>query len=488
MIGTTRRRFLSLTAASVACETARMAWGQRVPDQAIEARLEIGAEKGPTMPLAFLGLSYEAAQLADPSFFSASNIGLVNEFRSLTSSGSLRLGGTLSDLAQWWDPSVQPKRPALSPAVVKGESRFEWTLTTPSVARDRYAFITPHSIKELRGFLDATGWSAIYGLNLGTGTAEQAGAEGACVADTLGEKLTALQVGNESDLFKYRLRPRSWDFPDYWSQYQQFVKAVHERSPGAPFAGPDTAGFGWLLPYANKAGRHPQFLSSHYYAMGPAGAPGVTAQKLLSQHASLAALIEAARHAMSVHDLPYRITEANSCWHGGMPGASDAYASALWVIDFMLQAAQGGVSGVNLHGGGLHGIYSPIVGDSSTGYAARPITKGMRLANEFAGATFLSSKFRTNGVQAVAYAARKQDELLIAIVNKDARPIRCVLNGDAGMNPKRATLLTAPTLGSKTGIELRDISVKKNLVVLPSYTAILIRDLSLRGSLTKASE
>jgi hypothetical protein len=39
------------------------------------------------MPADFVGLSYEVQQLADPSFFAASNIGLIRQFKALAPRG-----------------------------------------------------------------------------------------------------------------------------------------------------------------------------------------------------------------------------------------------------------------------------------------------------------------------------------------------------------------------------------------------------------------
>lgn len=159
-------------------------------------------------------------------------------------------------------------------------------------------------------------------------------------------------------------------------------------------------------------------------------------------------------------------------------GVSDAFASALWVIDFMLQAAQGGISGVNLHGGGLDGVYSPIVGDPDVGYTARPITKGMKFANEFAGETFVTSRFRANGANAAAYVARKGNELLIGIVNRGARMVNCTLGGELAVYPKEAMALTVSSPGSKTSIEFRNIALNGKRILLPPYVALLIRCMS----------
>jgi hypothetical protein len=59
------------------------------------------------------------------------------------------------------------------------------------------------------------------------------------------------------------------------------------------------------------------------------------------------------------------MTEGNSCYHGGQPGVSDAFASAPWAADYSLRVAQAGYGGVNLHGGG-EGYYAPITGEPNT--------------------------------------------------------------------------------------------------------------------------
>ena len=53
------------------------------------------------MPADFVGLSYEVQQLTDPTFFAASNLGLVRQFKALAPHGVLRLGGNTSEFA-WW--------------------------------------------------------------------------------------------------------------------------------------------------------------------------------------------------------------------------------------------------------------------------------------------------------------------------------------------------------------------------------------------------
>ena len=134
------------------------------------------------MPADFIGLSYEVQQLADPSSFSARDIGLIRAFKGLTSRGVLRLGGNTSEFV-WWKPapnSPEPEHPQTR--VIKGEPKAQ------------YYAVTPEAVRNLAGFLKATGWTCLYGIGMGTNTPERAAEEAEFVARTLGASLQYYQL------------------------------------------------------------------------------------------------------------------------------------------------------------------------------------------------------------------------------------------------------------------------------------------------------
>ncbi len=141
------------------------------------------------------------------------------------------------------------------------------------------------------------------------------------------------------------------------------------------------------------AGKHPDidFLTAHYYAEGPPADPKMTLEYLLHRGNDPAsdeiAIVQAATKVLGKG---FRMSEGNSCFHGGKPGVSDTVASALWCADYMLQVAQAGYIGVNLHGGG-NGLYTPIAGSLEEGFSARPVYYGMLLAERFAGSTLVNA-------------------------------------------------------------------------------------------------
>jgi hypothetical protein len=432
------------------------------------------------VPLDFTGLSYESPQLMNPAFFSAENTALVKLYRELSPSGVLRTGGNLSAFTAWRDDPSVPLTEAELAAADKGKKYWEWDLTDPTIRNGkRIAVFTPESIKALAGFLEATNWKLIYGLNFATGTPEQAAAEAACVQSIVSKRLVGFQLGNELDFWVGGFRPKDWSFDTFYAQWSEWVRIVRMSAPHAPFAGPDVAiRLDWMEQLAQKQQKDLALLSKHHYAMGPAGDPRMDGKHLLGPDPDVAKEIESAQRATAIAGVRFRNTECNSCFHGGQPGVSNAYASALWCADYMLTLAQGGHAGVNLHGGG-NGYYSPIVGDAASGIVARPIYYGMQFAQAFAGATMVEGAL-AGTARATAYAAEKDSGLLVALINKDAAAMTIALDKKsiAGMRVASVSKLSGPSLNSLDGVTFADTPSLKGTpgeFNLPPYTALMVR-------------
>jgi len=454
-----RRRFVAGLAAGVAAASLR-GFGQSAT-----AKLEIGAATGKRIVRDFTGLSYESAQLANPEFFSAKNTQLIELFRGLSPSGNLRLGGGSSEFTTYSDSD---------PA---GPPPFDVFGPDTSTTVKHGTVTTGLALRNLRAFLDATGWSCLYGLNLGQGTKENAAAEASAAFRILGPRLLALQIGNEPDSFRNRYRPATWGPADYIAEWSSFRDAIVAAAPGAKFAGPDISNkVAFLTAFAQEAPKHKDvvLLTGHYYAMGPAGSAGATLDQLAEANPRQATMHEAGfdavAEAMKTAGLPFRMSEGNSCWNGGQPGVSDTLASALWCADTMLRFAAMGWCGVNLHGGG-NGFYTPIAGAPSTGFSKRPEYFGIQLAQSLAGASFLDAKLTGAGPHVTAYALERAGHRRIAVINKDDTPVSATL--PARVRAK-AIGLTGPALDSKTGTVFAEVDVAPTReVVVAGNTAII---------------
>jgi hypothetical protein len=259
-----RREFCSITAAlgATALSAPHSLMAQPA---ALQVSLAIDPSTSlANVPVDFMGLSYESGQLAYPDYFSSQNTALIEIFRRLSPAGVLRLGGNLSEFTVWSES--EPATPPEAGGLVGPD---------PGHREPRTFTITPLSIRNLQGFLNATGWRCIYGLNLGGGTPEQALAEGSFVAKTLGPQLMCVQFGNEPDLFKHRDQGnKPWTYNEFLARWKMFRAAFHEKLPEVAVAGPDTASNQkWVKQFTEDVPKEIVLVTSHYYPEGPPADP-----------------------------------------------------------------------------------------------------------------------------------------------------------------------------------------------------------------------
>jgi hypothetical protein len=436
------------------------------------------------IPASYSGLSIETMTLEDPSVYHADNHRLIALLRRLNPQGVLRIGGNSSEFC-WWKASADAQPPQIKAAGVGRSDNW--------MPQQLHA-ITPQAVDNLRGFLDASGWSCIYGLNFGTGAPARDAEEAAYVARALGPKLRYFQIGNEPDLYRKAsnlLRPPGWDFDDYVREWLAIAHAVIERVPNAKFGGPDVGGaadwvtrFGEQVPDLLGKERLAE-LTGHYYAEGPPDSPSASIENLLATDQRVADRMNAIMPVARTHGLTFRMSEGNSCYRGGKAGMSNALASALWGFDYMLEMASLGCVGVNLHGGGgkeisaslgnklpgardardleiakLGTFYAPIAGNRQIGYHARPIFYGMMAMQQFADADLVATQFEHQGVNATAYAAKRAQGWCIAVVNKDLQRDLSI-DVEVPTASKSATLwrLAGPALDATDNITLAGAQV-----------------------------
>jgi hypothetical protein len=505
----TRRRFISSTAFAIAAT--RLSAQSKSP---VEVALSIPAQaKGATVPADFAGLSYEIEQLTDPSFFSPQNAGLVRAFKWLGSRGVLRLGGNTGEFS-WWKPapsSAEPQHPVTREVV--GEPKAE------------YYAVTAEAVRNLADFLKATGWSCIYGINMGTNTPERSADEAEFAAKTLGASLKYFQIGNEVDLFGRHLRdPQTWSAKTYLAEWLKMANAVAARVPGAQFGIPDVAGrIDWLTEIAaewSSIEQPPRIvaLTHHHYFGGPATNPDVNIPNLLkaATMAKVQATADIANAAAAKMGVPVRMTEGNTCYRGGKPGVSDVFAAALWAADYSLLLASNRYTGVNLHGGtgivianGLggflpgdqflaaqgatpeqiashpHPFYAPIAKFGAE-YVIEPVAHGLKFAAKFSGAKLIDAGFtqelQAAGVNASAYAAKAPNgETAVIVLNKDAEQdlalrldFGAVSNGAVMTETLRAAALDSREVQTERSTSAGPAKDGKLSILVPHASALLV--------------
>lgn len=451
----TRRQLLKAAAwLPLATACGRLAFAADVSSpNAARASLVVHPQRmGRAVSDSLTGFSYETQQLENPAFFSADNQALVRLFRELSPRGVLRIGGNSSDYTVWTG--------------YRGEVPAQ---RTHKGGPQRPVMLKPEALHTLAGFLRATGWKLVFGVNLKIGLPAMAVELAQAVQQIIGDDLIAIQIGNEANNYET-------DYAAFEQAWMPYAKAI--RAAGVPIAGPDTgANTDWVIDYAKRHGGENVFLSRHYYKEA---APRGSIADLLAGDAGFYTEVEQAMQAADATHLPFRLTEANSYYLGGRDGVSNVFASALWGADFMLAMAQRGVAGIHFHGGTLDSIeaslgrtadastaasdqaarrdavtsrYSAIAGDVELGFQPRPLYYGMQLAQQFAGAQMVSADLDTGGANLTAYAAVRERGLLVALINKDAgRDATVSLSGLHGHAKGKLMRLSAPALDSRNGL------------------------------------
>ena len=439
----------------VGCLLTGAAWGQS------PITVTIGPQApGATIPADFIGLSFGMkAMLPDKAgahFFSATNKPLITLFQNLGLT-HLRMGGTTV------------------------ESPTTTAIPDHTDIDNLFAFVKAAHVNKV-----------IYSLRLLETNAAQHYAEtDAAIAKYIWDKyrpyLECFAIGNEPD--RGNIYAQDWgitNFATYHSKWRQFATAITEAVPEATFAGPD-AGSGninWTTRFAKteKNAGNIGVITEHFY-VGKAG-KGVSAQQgidaMLSPDWITAneKLYSKMAAPVLAEGLPYRFTEANDHYSGGVPGASDTFAGALWALDFLHWWAAHDTRGVDFHNTQWV-VNDVITRDPKHGLMANPKGYGIKAFDLGGhGSTEMVTISELNGINLTAYAVRGAGEHFVTLINKEhgsgAREanVGIVVPGSAG--PATVIFLTAPDgdAAAKTGVMLGGASINADGPWLGKWTPL----------------
>jgi hypothetical protein len=399
--------------------------------------------RGTTMgrlPPGFAGFSFEKTHLTD-GFFTASHAALIAMFK-LLGPGVVRIGADDVNISVW-TPAATFQPPGT---------------TSPNIGTAE--------VDALADFLNATGWKAIYAVNMrGTSTPQTAVTEAMYVIPKLGASLAGIEIGNELNLYGLANVQQLW---------HSYAAAIHAAFPDVAVAGPGAfLDINFALPFIQGEASQIALVTHHYYR-GTAGTTTATLANMLaadpavvSQSQSLASSVR----ANAIRD-GFRWGEMNSYSSHGQAGVSDVLASALWGINFMLTTASYGSAGVNFHGGGQNmdgnvcpnGAascnrpfrYSPILEIDSRVTAAAPLFYGMLLVSQAGTGPMLATSASATSVDLRAYTITPADgSTHVVLVNSSATTgVNAAVDVGAPVTTASAVYLQGPSLTATTGVTL----------------------------------
>jgi hypothetical protein len=411
------------------------------------ATLNVTATAAGAIGPAFAGLSYEKDSLNIPRF-TATNVDLIGLFKRLGTS-VLRIGGNSVDKNVW----------------------------TPGGAGLTAGQIAPSDVAALAAFVKATGWSCLYGINLGgsaTGATMPAlaAAEVAYAAAQFGSSLLGIEIGNECDLYgdSGNYYAGNWSLAQFETLWGQYRTAILAATPGVAVTGPASAGSetSWTIPFGKTVTKSEITLLTQHYYRGNGSLPSSTVEVLISADPTLITDLGELETGAAQIGIPYRMAECNSFYNGGASGVSNSYGSSLWVIDYLFNCAQNGASGVNLHGGGNGTGYTPIADSNGVVQEARPEYYGVLLFTLAGEGTLYTTQLSVGALNVTAYAVKTAaGGLNLVVVNKDATE-NLLLTTTLPQSVSSASLLemtqltsgaTAPSLSATSGVTIQGASV-----------------------------
>lgn len=422
-----------------------------------------GGARGRTIPQDFTGLSFERGILNSGNagvsgyFFDKANTQAVRLFRN-AGIKNVRIGGN----------TVDQQIPA-------------------GTGSDGYT-----GVDNLFAFASAAGANVIYSLRLWNPsanpipnlTADDVAAV-KYISQRYGRLVSSYAIGNEPDWHSFHINdPAIFEtnpqepgsaYPSYLDDWRKFSGTIQGAVHNVKFSGPDTGNYGtrgglpyvtftpdmatgvsWTEKFADDEGGSGLITDAtqHFYV---GGSPFDTTAAQAIENMLSAEWVEATEIGTQptgtgtgttayvpypwlnskivapvvAAGLPVRLTESND-YLTGIPGASDAFAAALWALDYMHWWAARGVSGVNFHnkqwiwtdtvtpalgtfvpdpgscGGSACGDYRV----SPKGYAIKAFDLGAR------GEVKPVSASKPDDLNLTAYAAGGGADLYVTVVNK----------------------------------------------------------------------
>lgn len=404
----------------------------------IPAEIVVDAAKpGLTIPADFLGISYEKNALVEPHFKSSNTV-LINLHRNL-GAGTLRLGGNKVELTRW-----QPDAPA---ALDKATGR---------------ATIGRATVDDLYGFLKATDWKCLHGLNLAGNQPESSADEAAYALKVGAASVLAFEVGNEPNLYtNHDLRQKGYDCAAYLPEAAAAIKVIRARNPGTVLAGPATARRTdhWFEDAVAGLKGQLQIGTSHLYALSggstnpkSANFPNIPNLLLPATMAKDVAMVDEHLAAAKAAGMHYRLAECNSVSNGGRTGVSDTFVAALWATDFLFSVAEHGADGINFHCNLKPGSYSPISWSKGDGtYVVHPLYYAMLAFKEAGSGKVLPTSVKSTA-NVTAHATLGADgKIRVLLTNKDLTHV-VLAHLSTGRGKGNVLRLLAPSAEAKAGI------------------------------------
>ncbi|EAU87916.1 hypothetical protein CC1G_01563 [Coprinopsis cinerea okayama7 len=441
----------------------------------------------PHVGSAFYGFSIEMSVInqvlgRNSSFLNVPFLNLLANLEERAGSVVVRLGGNTQEYATY----VEQDDPRLGPGLSYGktESTSTGTTLTPAVLYTIEMIYSCGNISEKLNvdwflgipFEDPVNWRLDI-AELGQ--------------EILGDRLRALQAGNEPDFYeRFNRRPPGYTPQMYHDEVGNLIEviATNDRIPRKNILlGPSTSGQVWQAEDVFETGFLEEF-QDHLYGITVEHYPHDNCvamyggnpnnlrdpQAMLPYYLNHQNVIELVAPYYNTGNLaigagkPLMMFETNTASCGGFPGISNSYVAAIWGLDYGFQMAYANFTHAMLHVGGQNVFYNPFTAPP-TEYAAfnqwtlGPIFYSALIMAEAFGksdtARVVDLFANSGSVSTPAYAIYENDQVnKVALFNylsdpTGAHDINVALTVDGGVpSSVRVKYLLAETVTSRDNI------------------------------------
>lgn len=294
--------------------------------------------EGTELPTGLTGLSLEATDLGDEDL-SSSNASMVRLLNDLNQP-VLRFGGNAVDRRFFWTSANEPV-----PA-----SGYTGNEAHPVRA------VGPADLARLNTLLEATGAKVSLTVDLAHYDPARAADMMKHATAIFGERLLSVTIGNEPNGFVFNgARKDGYSIEKYLTELQAYANAIYAVAPNLPIAGPGAYDQKWWQPFIDVDIPQKKILSFHHYPQhscdGSEAVAAPTMANLMNQviHDRAAGYHQAAVKAGRAAGLETWLPETGIAACPGSNETSKTHASALWTVDYALNAARLGITQVGFH-------------------------------------------------------------------------------------------------------------------------------------------
>lgn len=359
-----------------------------------------------------------------------------------------------------------------------GANSVDETTWTPAGSGKTSGQVAPVDIANFASLIRmCPRWKVIYGVNFrgkdgSTASPALAADEAGYAAQQLGRQLLGFEIGNEPDLYgdgityDIFLNGGAISGGATISGWNQFAAAIRSAVPHAVFTGPAASSDkkGWAEDFATSEAGMIALLTEHYYVSNYSSAKPSISGLLTYPGPGLVDALQNLQTAASANKMPFRVDECNSYFASTDPaGVANAFAAALWSIDFMMTNAQYGSSGVNFHNTGNTSGYAAIGEDDSVITAVQPLYYGLflvsRMFRDGQPGVLLESTLSASGVALSAWAVATPLGVHVVLNNKDTANAANVTIDGFNSYVSRAEVLNLVSSGSTPADQLSNLGI-----------------------------